>query len=68
MDKVCEPYMAKQSPIGMLTELFGRGKGSGAALLFFVIGVIGVVICLAFSLILRKYKWSEQDDTKQSET
>ena len=28
--------------------LFGTGKGSGAALLFFVIGLAGVAVCLIF--------------------
>ena len=59
VDGVFEPLMARQSTEGMLTSLFGMGKGSGAAMLFFVIGVIGVMICAAYSLILRKYKWSE---------
>lgn len=30
--------------------------------LFFVIGIIGVFICLIFGLILKRYKWSEDSD------
>lgn len=61
VDSVFEPLMAKQPAGTLLTALFGAGKGAGAAMLFGVIGVIGVLICLIFSLILRKYKWSETD-------
>lgn len=61
VDKVFEPLMVKQSAAGILPLLFGVGKGAGAAMLFGVIGVVGVAICLIFSLILRKYKWSESD-------
>lgn len=62
VDKVFEPFMAGQSATGLFASLFGTGKGSGAAMLFGVIGVVGVVICLSFHLILQKYKWSESDD------
>lgn len=61
VDKVFEPLMTKQPDAGLLSSLFGVGKGSGAAMLFGIIGVVGVVICLSFSLRLRKYKWSEYD-------
>lgn len=61
VDGVFEPLMAVQPAGGLLTRLFGSGKGAGAAALFFVIGLAGVAICLAFSLILKKYKWSDPD-------
>ena len=48
VDRVFEPLMASL-PQGMfLTALFGSGKGSGAALLFFVIGFAGMFTCLFF--------------------
>lgn len=47
VDDVFEPLM-ETVPNGILTALFGSGKGSGAALLFFVIGIAGVVVCLQF--------------------
>lgn len=47
VDKVFEPFMAGDTE-NYLTWLFGFGKGSGAALLFFVIGIIGVLVCLIF--------------------
>lgn len=58
-DRVFEPLMAAQPPDGALSALFGAGKGSGAAMLFAVIGVCGVLVCLAFGWALRKYSWSE---------
>lgn len=59
VDDVFEPFMAAHSSNSILSALFGSEKGSGAAMMFSVIGVIGVVICLVFSIILRKYKWKE---------
>ena len=53
MDKVCEPFMAVQSKETLLVRFFGEEKGSGAAMLFFIMGIVGVMICVIFSLILR---------------
>lgn len=50
-DEVFEPLMAKAPQDGLLTALFGTGKGAGAALLFFVIGIAGVAVCLIFRSI-----------------
>lgn len=61
VDKVFEPLMSNQPETGLLASLFGFGKGSGAAMLFGVIGIIGVMICLVFSMILKKYKWCERE-------
>ncbi len=47
VDKVFEPFMARNTR-GFLTNLFGEEKGSGAAMLFFVIGIAGVMVCLIF--------------------
>ncbi len=58
VDKVFEPLMAAQSAGSLLKTLFGETKGAGAAMLFAIIGVAGVIVCLIFNLILRKYKWS----------
>lgn len=44
---VCEPIMAKQNE-NVLTYMFGTGKGSGAALFFFIIAFIGIGVCLYF--------------------
>lgn len=48
VDKVFEPFMAVQPTDSLFITVFGSGKGSGAALLFFVIGVIGALSCLPF--------------------
>ena len=58
-DGVFEPLMAAQPPDGALAALFGAGKGSGAAMLFAVIGVCGVAVCLGFGRALGRYRWSE---------
>lgn len=59
VDKVFEPLMAAQPAGSPLISLFGETKGAGAAMLFAIIGVAGVLVCLIFNLILRKYRWSE---------
>ncbi|MEG2687485.1 MAG: MFS transporter, partial [Christensenellaceae bacterium] len=41
-------FMASQAADSFLSIVFGTGKGSGAALLFFVIGIVGVITCLIF--------------------
>lgn len=48
VDKVFEPFMALQETSGVLAIAFGTGKGSGAAFLFFILGIVGVLTCLIF--------------------
>ncbi len=48
VDRVFEPLMASLPQGTFLTALFGSGKGSGAALLLFVIGFAGMFTCLFF--------------------
>jgi MFS family permease len=48
VDKVFEPFMLYQPSSGFLTMIFGTGKGSGAALLFFILGILGVLTCIIF--------------------
>ncbi len=48
VDLVFEPIMAGQSAGSILVKVFGTGKGSGAALLFFVIAFAGIGVCLYF--------------------
>ncbi len=59
VDQFCEPVMAASPARGMLVRLFGEGKGSGAAMMMFILGVLGVVICLGFGRILRRYSYTE---------
>lgn len=50
VDKVFEPFMAGTENT-LLLNIFGTEKGSGAALLFFVIGIAGVIVYAVFSRI-----------------
>ncbi len=59
VDKVCEPWMAQADPEGLLTSIFGMGKGSGAALVMFILGILGIAVCLVFGKILRRYEFKE---------
>lgn len=59
VDKVFEPLMALQPANGLLASLFGEHKGAGAAMLFFILGIAGVLVCLAFNRRLRNDAWRE---------
>lgn len=48
VDHVFEPFMASTGSGSLSAALFGSGKGTGAAFLFFVIGVFGALSCLPF--------------------
>lgn len=48
VDQVFEPVMAVQPETSLLVGMFGSGKGSGAAFLFFVIAFAGIGVCLHF--------------------
>lgn len=48
VDAVFEPFMADRAGTA-LNQMFGTGKGSGAAFLFAVIGMMGVLVCMIFS-------------------
>jgi MFS family permease len=48
VDKIFEPFMASQQSGGLLAMVFGVGKGSGAAFLFFILGIVGVLTCIIF--------------------
>ena len=55
VDNVFEPFMADLDKGSMLVAVFGEGKGSGAALLFFLMGIAGVLVCLIFRRIKALY-------------
>ena len=57
VDQVCEPIMARN--IHWLAGLFGSGKGSGAAMVMFLLGIAGVMICLVFGQRLNRYHFEE---------
>ena len=59
-DEIFEPLMASSRADGILTRLFGSGKGSGAAMMMFILGVAGIIVCLSFGRILRKYTFTDE--------
>lgn len=48
VDRVFEPFMTARQSESFWGMLFGTGKGSGAAMLFCVIGLFGSLSCLPF--------------------
>lgn len=68
VDKVCEPLMAVVPQEGFMSTVFGTGKGSGAALMMFILGILGTIICLVFTKLLSHYHYEEKSgDNKQME-
>ena len=60
VDEICEPFMAAQTSGALPVLLFGSGKGSGAALMMFVLGVSGTLFCLVSGRKLKRYKYEDQ--------
>ena len=60
VDHVCEPFMKRHGYREILTILFGSGKGSGAALMMFVLGIVGSSMCLVTGRKLKKYHYCEK--------
>ena len=64
-DTVFEPFMMKESPAQQaLSGLFGTGKGTGIGLMFFIIGIAGMLVSFTR---LRKPVYRELD-RKEKET
>ena len=59
VDEICEPFMSKRSTDAFWTALFGTGKGSGAAMMMFVLGISGVTLCVTSGQILKKYTYTD---------
>ena len=57
VDQICEPFMAANLSNGFLTALFGSGKGSGAALMMFILGAAGAAWCLISGRKLKRYRY-----------
>ena len=58
-DYVFEPFMAADSPMQkLLSHLFGSGSGSGIAVMFFCVGILGIIISLSR---LRKQIYKDLD-------
>ena len=62
VDEVCEPLMKNSSRT--MQVLFGTGKGSGAALVMFILGVMGTVMCLVFGHKLKQYHYADEESAK----
>ena len=58
VDNVCEPFMSVFGDLSILKTLFGIGKGSGAALMMFILGVSGSIICITTGKKLKKYQYN----------
>lgn len=59
VDVICEPLMERVSEESVLSSMFGIGKGSGAGMMIFILGLSGMMICLIFKKILSKHKYQE---------
>lgn len=59
VDHICEPVMSHAPMTGFLVKCFGSGKGSGASMMMFILGIVGTVICLVFGRILKKYRYEK---------
>ena len=59
VDQVCEPFMAANRSNAFLTSLFGTGKGSGASLMMFILGIAGIIWCLVFGQKLKQYQYRD---------
>lgn len=60
VDQICEPFMAGTAPGSVFRTWFGDGKGSGAAMMMFLLGIMGVAVCLYFRGRLRRYTYRGQ--------
>lgn len=60
VDQLFEPIMAVQREESILVNLFGLGKGSGAAFLFAVLWLVGIGVCIIFRA--DKHIWKLESD------
>lgn len=60
VDRVCEPLMHAYGQQPILKTFFGTGKGSGAALMMFLLGVGGSMLCLIMGRKLKGYHYREK--------
>lgn len=59
VDVICEPFMESVSAESILATMFGLGKGSGAGMMIFILGLLGMIICMVFWGILKRYSYQE---------
>lgn len=65
VDAVCEPLMVKYGNLSLLKQLFGTGKGSGAACFLFILWVCGSLICLVLGRKLKQYPYVPLEEKKR---
>ena len=58
VDNVFEPFMQLQH-LNIFTTMFGTSKGSGAAFLFLILAILGIVVCVTFRK--DKHIWNLED-------
>lgn len=51
--------MSAFGDLSILKTLFGTGKGSGATLMMFILGVRGSIICITTGKKLKKYQYND---------
>ena len=61
VDSIFEPFMAGHGYMDTLTLLFGSGKGSGAAVSMFVLGLAGTIHCLVWGHKMKQYPYSDKE-------
>lgn len=66
VDQVFEPLLAAQQPGSLLQTVFGDGKGAGAAMLFFLLGILGVLTCLVFRKDRHIWRLEQQPTAAQN--
>ena len=59
MKSTATGFMVRHGDLPILRALFGIGKGSGAALMLFILGVTGSLICIIVGGRLKKYHYNE---------
>lgn len=61
VDRICQPFMEGAPEDSIVAALFGQEKGSGAGMMIFLLGIIGMAICLVFGKLLKKYRYQEKN-------
>ena len=56
IDNVFEPFIAQTSPEAWPVLLFGKFRGAGAGAFIFLLGLLGLMLCLCFRKILIRKK------------
>ncbi len=62
VDRICEPVMREFGTIPLLRRMFGSGKGSGAAMMMGILGILGVLLCFLVGRRLKKYRYYEAEN------